>query len=233
MGLRAQNRHGLTGEIDYTWSHEIDVTSYDLNTISNPFDTRYDRASGALDRRHILNLNYIYQLPRFSQANALVRETVGGWEVAGTAIFETGTLIQNQGPSLGIGYDTVGLGGGYTNRPDRTGPVKYPKTQKMWFDPSAFAVPLPAWAGSTTQGFGNAGRDSVIGPGRVNFTTSLYKNFTIYESLKFQFRAESFNTFNHTQFNGVANSYAPGNNFGQITSTYDPRNLEFGGKLTF
>ena len=232
-GLRAQNKHGLTGEIDYTWSHEIDITSFDLNTLSNPFNTDYDRSSGVLDRRHILNLNYIYQLPRFSQSNGLVREAIGGWEVAGTAVFESGTLIQNQGPSLGIGYDTVGLGGGYSNRPDRISAVKYPKTQKMWFDPSAFAVPLPAWAGSTTQGFGSAGRDSIIGPGRVNFTTSLYKNFTIYENVKFQFRAESFNTFNHTQFNGVASGYAPGNNFGQITSTYDPRNLEFGGKLTF
>ena len=233
MGVRAQNKHGLSGEIDYTWSHEIDITSFDLASVSNPFNTNYDRSSGVLDRRHILNLNYIYLLPKFSQSNGFIHQTLGGWEVAGTAVFESGTLISNQGPSLGIGFDTVGLGGGYTNRPDRVSAVKYPKTQKQWFDPSAFAAPLPAWAGSTTQGFGNAGRDSIIGPGRVNFTTSLYKNITIYENLKFQFRAESFNTFNHTEYNGVASSYSPGNNFGQITSTYDPRNLEFGGKLTF
>ena len=233
MGVRAQNKHGLTGEIDYTWSHEIDVTSFDLATVSNPFNTNYDRSSGVLDRRHILNLNYIYLLPKFNQSNGFIRQTLGGWEVAGTAIFESGSLISNQGPSLGIAYDTVGLGGGYTNRPDKVSAVKYPKTQKQWFDPSAFAAPLPAWAGSKTQGFGNAGRDSIIGPGRVNFTTSLYKNVTIHENVKFQFRAESFNTFNHTQFNGVASSYASGNNFGQITSTYDPRNLEFGGKLSF
>ena len=233
MGVRAQNKHGLTGEVDYTWSHEIDVTSFDLATVSNPFNKDYDRGSGALDRRHILNLNYIYLLPKLSQSNMLVRQALGGWEVAGTAVFESGTIIANQGPSLGISYDTIGLDGGYTNRPDRVSKVKYLKTQKQWFDSSAFATPLAAWAGSTTQGFGNAGKDSVLGPGRLNFTTSLYKNFTLYENLKFQFRAESFNTFNHTQFNGVANSYSPGNNFGQITSTYDPRNLEFGGKLTF
>ena len=61
---------------------------------------------------------------------------------------------------------------------------------------------LPAWAGGLNQGFGNAGKDSIVGPGRVNFNTSLYKTFAITERVHFEFRAESFNTFNHTQFNG-------------------------------
>ncbi|HEY0795547.1 MAG TPA: TonB-dependent receptor [Acidisarcina sp.] len=229
-GVRAQNRHGLSGEIDYTWSHEIDITSYDLNTISNPFNPSYDRGSGALDRRHILNFNYIYALPKLAGSNGLVKELIGGWEIAGTGVFESGTIIANQGPSYSQ-VDTIGLGGGYTNRPDKIASVKYPKKQSAWFDPSSFAAPLAAWAGSTTQGFGNAGKDSIIGPGRVNFTTSLYKTFAFTEDVKFQFRAESFNTFNHTEFNGVASSF--GSNFGQVTSTYDPRTLELGGRLSF
>ena len=62
-GLRAQNRHGLSGEIDYTWSHEIDITTYDLDQVSNPYNLKYDKGSGALDRRNILSLNYIYAFP--------------------------------------------------------------------------------------------------------------------------------------------------------------------------
>ena len=238
-GLRAQGKHGLSGEVDYTWSHEIDVTSYDLNTISNPFNPNYDRGSGALDRRHILNANYIYKLPDFGQTNYFTRMAIGGWEVAGTAVFESGALIANQGPSLGLNYDPVGLDGGYTARPNLVGKVHYPKTQKAWFDPTAFAAPLPAWAGNTNQGFGTAGKDSVLGPGRLNFTTSLYKTFDITERVHFQFRAESFNTFNHTEFNGIGNSFnadATGkitSNFGQVTSTQDPRVLELGGRLVF
>jgi hypothetical protein len=50
--------------------------------------------------------------------------------------------------------------------------------------------------------------------------------------MHFEFRAESFNTFNHTQFNGVGNSFGNGN-FGQVTSTWDPRTLQLGGKLSF
>ena len=232
MGLRAQNKHGISGEIDYTYSHEIDVTSYDLGTISNPFNPEYDRGSGALDRRHILNANYIYQLPRLSGSNALVRSTVGGWELAGTMILQSGAIIANQGPGLSINYDPVGLGGGYTNRPDLVHPVHYVKKQKEWFDPSSFAAPIPSWAGNPNQGFGTAGKDSVLGPGRFNFTTSLYKNFEIHEDVRFQFRAESFNTFNHTEFNGVSTNFG-NNNFGAITSTQDPRVLEFGAKLMF
>ena len=244
MGLRAQNKHGISGEIDYTYSHEIDITSYDLGTISNPFNPDYDRGSGALDRRHILNLNYIYLLPKFSGSNALVRSTIGGWEVAGTTILQSGAIIANQGPGLSLSYDPIGLDGGYTNRPDRVGNVHYTKKVGGWFDPSAFAAPIPSWAGNTNQGFGTAGKDSVLGPGRFNFTTSLYKNFIIHENVRFQFRAESYNTFNHTEFNNLQSTasfglskatgkYVLNNNFGAPTNTYDPRTLELGAKLMF
>jgi hypothetical protein len=66
----------------------------------------------------------------------------------------------------------------------------------------------------------------------VNFTTSLYKSFAITEKAHFEFRAESFNTFNHTEFNGVNNSFGNAN-FGKVTAFYDPRTLELGGKFIF
>ena len=87
-GVRIQNRWGLSGEVDYTWSHEIDITSYDLNGVSNPWNLKYDKGSGALDRRHMLSANYIYKLPIFSQSNGLWSTPF--WVVgrlAGTAIW--------------------------------------------------------------------------------------------------------------------------------------------------
>lgn len=202
-GLRAQNKHGLSGEIDYTWSHEIDLTTYDLNQVSNPFDLKYDKGSGALDRRHILSANYIYELPIFSGSNGLLHDTLGGWQIAGVVTAQSGTIIANQGPGLSVGYDPIGLGGGYTNRPNVSGKPKMMKKQKQWFDTSVFSAPTPAWAGGANQGFGNAHKDIVTGPGRLNFDTSLYKTFKIRESMNFEFRAESFNTFNHTDRKSV------------------------------
>jgi len=256
-GLRIQNKWGLSGEIDYTYSHEIDITTYDLNTVSNPWNMKYDKGSGALDRRHMLSMNYVYKLPIFAKGTGLTHSLIGGWEVAGTIIDEAGTPVTVTGaggchgaddPYPGChdqgGWDPVGLGGGYTVRPNVTGKPKYNKKMNSWFDTSNFSSVIPQWQGGPNLGFGNAGKDYIVGPGRVNFTTSLYKSFAMTERARFELRFESFNTFNHTEPNGVDNSFDPqnggfstnlntGNTFGQITSTQDPRVLELGGKFIF
>jgi hypothetical protein len=227
-GLRIQNRWGLSGEVDYTYSHEIDITSQDDDTVSNPYNLKYDKGSGIFDRRHILSMNYIYKLPIF-KASGLTHSVLGGWELAGTIIDETGVPTV---PAMSLNYDTIGLGGGYTNRPNASGKVKKLGGIKNAFDTSVFSFPTPAWAGGPNQGFGSSGRDAIPGPNRVNFTTSLYKSFAITERARFEFRAESFNTFNHAEPNGVGNSLG-NSNFGTVTSFYDPRAMEFGGKFIF
>lgn len=231
-GLRIQNRWGLSGEVDYTWSHEIDLTTYDLNNVSNPWNLKYDKGSGALDRRHILSINYVYHLPFFKNSTGWTKTMLGGWEIAGTALAESGVIAANQGPGLSISYDPIGLGGGYTNRPNQNGKTKYLKERDKWFDTSTFSAPIPAWLGGPNLGFGNARKDTIVGPGRENFTTSLYKTFAIREAASFQLRFESFNTLNHFQPNGLNTSYG-GSQFGQITSAWDPRTLELGGKFSF
>ena len=226
--VRAQNRWGLSGELDYTYSHEIDITSGDLSNVDNPFNIKYNKGSGTFDRRQILSANYIYSLPFFTHPG-FAHTALGGWQIAGTAIFQTGTPVT---PRFSAPYDPVGLGGGYTNRPNVVGKVKNIGKQNQWFDISGFSIPTPAWAGGANQGFGNAGKDAIRGPGRVNFTTSLYKSFAITEGSHFELRVESFNTFNTAQFNGVNNTYG-NKNFGQVNSYYDPRSLELGGKFVF
>jgi hypothetical protein len=163
-------------------------------------------------------------------------------------IDETG-LIQTVTGAGGItgsgnGYDPVGLGGGYTVRPNISGKMHYFKQRGRWFNVGQFSNVVPVWQGGSNLGFGNTGKDAVVGPGRVNFTTSLYKSFAITERAHFELRFESFNTFNHTEFNGLNTGYAPqngafsnvfnqGNKFGQVNSAWDSRNLELGGKFVF
>ena len=241
-GVRIQNRWGLSGEADYTWSHEIDITSYDLSGVSDPWDLKYDKASGALDRRQMLNINYIYKLPFLNKGASLLDSIAGGWEIAGTFIDESGVPVVVTGP--GGNYDPVGLGGGYTVRPNVSGRMTYNKKMNNYFNTAMFSGVTPSWLGGTSLGFGDAGRDAVVGPGRVNFTTSLYKSFAITDKARFELRFESFNTFNHTEPYGVSTGFDPqngafstvlnhGNTFGQVNSTWDPRNLELGGKFVF
>jgi hypothetical protein len=229
-GIRFENKHGLTSQVAYTYSHEIDTASNDLNGLPNPFWTSYNRGSGSLDRRHIFNVSYVYALPfaRHS-SNAFARTVIGGWGVSGITVFQSGT-------PMNIAYngsDTIGTTG-TSNRANRVAGVTYPKTQKAWFSTSSFADPVAPWFGGPNQGFGDAGKDNVTAPGLNNTNLSLTKTFqfTGHEGPRIELRFESFNTFNKTQFSGVDNNNHDGN-FGQVTSIYSPRILELGGKFLF
>jgi hypothetical protein len=231
-GVRVENRHGFTLQLAYTWSHEIDDGSGDLSSLSNPFNAGYDRGSGSLDRRHIVTASYIYSLPFFAHSsNVLERSLLGGWEFSGITIAQSGTP---QSISYN-GADTLGLGGNTNNRPDLVGKVTYPKTRTAWFNTSAFASPTAPWNGGANDGFGNARKDAVVLPGRLNFNLSLFKSVTFTpsgEGPSLQLRLETFNAFNHTQFNGI-DSGSTDSNFGQVTSAYDPRVLQLGAKFRF
>jgi hypothetical protein len=90
------------------------------------------------------------------------------------------------------------------------------------------------WNGGANQGFGNAGRDAVVGPGLFNWNLSLFKSFALTKSegTRFELRFESYNTFNHPQWTGVDTNNHD-SNFGAVTSDYGPRTLELGAKFVF
>lgn len=232
-GLRIENRHGWTVQFAYTWSHELDEVTNDLNTLTNPFNAHYDYGSGGFDRRHIFNASYIYNLPWFlHSSNTAARTILGGWVFSGITFAQSGVpqAIRYTGP------DALGLGGnGATNREDQVANVTYPKKQKAWFSTSSFANPLAPWNGGTNEGFGNSGKDAVILPGLFNFNMSLFKNIPLTSNEagpKLELRFESYNTFNHTQFQGIDANSSDGN-FGQVTSSYDARRLQLGAKFNF
>ncbi len=236
--LRIQNRWGLSGELDYTYSHQIDIQSQDRNNVDDPWYIKYDKGSGSYDRRHMFNANYVYNLPIFNKSQGLLHSIAGGWQIAGTLTKVTGIP---QVVDLNASYDPVGLGGGYTNHPNMTpgGKLAYPKKVSQWFDTSRIArIPAgqpdagdewvtPVWLGGTNLGFGNWSKDALRLPGRFNLTTSLYKTFQIYERASFELKFESFNTLNHTEFNSVNTTS------GALNGTQDPRNLELAGRFTF
>jgi hypothetical protein len=239
-GLRFTNKHNLTGQLSYTWSHEIDIQSGDLGStngsggqafVSDPFNLRYDRGSGVLDRRQVFSANYDYRLPFFRTSGLMAaRELLGGWELSGVTVAQSGSPqdITYNGP------DTLGLGGDTLNRPNLVGNAKGPKTRMEWFNTSAFSAPVAPWNGGPNQGFGSAGKDSVVGPGLFNWDISLFKSLplTPHEGPRVELRFESYNTFNHTEFQGVDTGFTDAN-FGQATSAYDPRVLQFGAKFLF
>jgi len=231
-GIRLENRHGLTTQLSYTWSHNIDLVTNDLGGLSNPFNPSYDRGSDTgFDRRHIFNVSYVYSLPWYTKSsNLFAREVLGGWQVSGVTAAETGLPLY----ITYTGSDVVGLGCCFTNRPNKVASVSYPKTVGAWFSTNSFADPVAPWNGGPNQGFGSAGKDSVVGPPLFNWNLSLFKSIPLTgrEGPHIELRFESFNTFNHTQFSGVDTGSHDGN-FGAVTSDYGARTLELGGKFVF
>ena len=230
-GVRVENRHGLTTQVAYTWSHNIDEVANDLNGLSNPFNAKYDYGSDtSFDRRHILNASFVYALPFFQKtSNLLAREFIGGWSVSGITFMEKGLPIFVHY----TGSDVLGLTAG-SNRPNRVSKVSYPKKFSQWFSTSSYADPIAPWNGGPNQGFGNAGKDSAVGPGIQYWNISMFKviPLTGHEGPNIELRFESFNTFNHTSPQGIdANNHD--SNFGQVTSDYGPRTLQLGGKFRF
>ncbi|HEX4309259.1 MAG TPA: TonB-dependent receptor [Acidobacteriaceae bacterium] len=230
-GVRVENRWGVTTQVAYTWSHLIDIEQNDLNGLSNPFSPGYDRGSDTgFDRRNNLNISFVYNLPFAKHGDALARTTIGGWTISGIVVSEAGVP---QAVTY-TGSDTLGLGGGTTNRPNLVSKPSYPKTVSSWYSPAAYADPLAPWNGGTTQGFGTAGKDSVVGPGIHNLNLSLFKAIPFREegTPRIELRFESFNTLNHAIFQGLDNN-SHDSNFGAVTSDYGPRLLELGGKFIF
>ena len=235
-GVRFENKWGLTTQLAYTFSHLVDTLSGtgDLTAIPNPFNDAYNKGSGGMDRRHIFNMSYVYALP-FGQhtSNMAAKTIIGGWGISGITVFQSGL-------PLNVNYngtDTLGLGGGTSNRPNLVGQISYPKTQKAWFNgatPGVYTDPVAPWFGGANQGWGAAGKDNVRTPGLNNFNLSLMKTIQLtgHEGPNIELRFESFNTFNKTQFSGV-NANNHDGNFGQVTSVYGARTLELGGKFHF
>ncbi len=137
----------------------------------------------------------------------MMHRVLGGWEWSGLATFQTGTPVSilngsysdnaGVGNSLGSGSYVDVIGNPYQNVP-----------AGMMYNPAAFALP-------TGLTFGNAGRNILRNPSRTNFDMGLFKKFMLSESRYFEFRAEGFNVFNHTELNALNTN---GNN-GAVTLT--------------
>jgi Carboxypeptidase regulatory-like domain len=248
--IRLQNRWNLSGELDYTYSHAIDLSDTDLQTAWNPWNLKYEKGSSGYDRRQIFQGNYVYSFPIFNKSQGLLHSLMGGWQLAGTYVWETGTpsdsAISGNQPGFSGVNDPVGLGGGYTNLPNQINAIHYHRKVSDWFDTYSnggvgsiaqdpFAPPTAGYAGGPNLGFGDARKDAIVGPGRVDFTTSLYKTFAMTERAHVEFRAESYNTFNHTEFNAINTTWTSSLNtqYGTATGDWGPRVLQLGAKFVF
>lgn len=223
-------RQGVNFLLGYAWAHAIDNVALEFgggDAGPSPQDPRFpraDRSNSIIDQRQRLTFSYLWVLPfgrgqHFMNHGGPLDWVLGGWQTNGILLSQTGLYFS---PVL----NTSTVNTGTQSRPNQIAPVKYPKTLLQWFDPTAYTSP-PAVT------YGNAGRNSLIGPGRTNFDMSVMKTFHVHAESNFQFRFEAFNVFNHPQF-GYPNSTVGSNQVGQITSIVGtPRNLQASLRFQF
>ena len=223
-------RQGINALAGYTWSHSIDNVPLEFgggDAGPSPQDPRFpraDRSNSIIDQRQRFTLSYLWVLPfgkgqRFLDRGGATNLILGGWQTNGILFSQTGLYFS---PVLGTSTTNTGT----SSRPNQNGPVTYPRTLLNWFSTAAYSTPAQ-------YTYGNAGRNSLIGPGRTNFDMSLFKTFPVHEATVLQFRVEAFNIFNHPQF-GYPNQTVGSAQVGQITSIVGtPRNLQASLRLEF
>jgi hypothetical protein len=237
LQISAQRRFSGSSQINlaYTWAKNLTDSPNDRTTSpQNSYDIRSEYQRATLDRRHVLVVNYIYELPFFRKQQNFVGKALGGWQASGIMTYNSGLPFTATTSNL----DPAGLGLINANPAARPNVIcdpnaNAPHTQLQYFNTACFqANPTNTATGLSTT-VGNAQRGIINGPPtkRVDFTMS--KNLTFNERFRMQFRAEVFNIFNHTNFRGFVSTNVTSASFGQIGSVRDPRTMQFGLKLSF
>jgi hypothetical protein len=239
--------HGFQVQGAFTWGKSIDEGSagslgdpYD-NSISNMFwfDRKTRRALSDYNIGKNLIINFIWDIPTTKSLQGPAAWALGGWQLGGIFQASTGLPFTPL-----IGGDPLGLNStntyAYPNR--LTGPGCQtgvnPSNPDQYIKVDCFSAPNPLTL------LGNAGRNSLPGPGLENFDFSLFKNNYIRrvsEKFNVQFRAEFFNVFNRANFlpptknNTVFDQSGNGvNGAGKITGTSTTaREIQFALKLVW
>ena len=232
--LRKRYSRNLVGAVHYTWGKALstgggDIGAYyqgdqDVRT-QDFFNPRADRGPSSGDIAHYFTTDAVYDLPQLRlMSNPLVRHALGGWQA-------TGIFRANTGEPITVSQSSALQG----SRPDYIGSNAINSNYRdtlVYLNRAAFAlVPVGASSAATLRP-GNVGNGAIRGPGQVRVDFSMSKSFDLKEKTKLQFRFDSFNVANHTNFSGMATNINAAN-FGRFTSTRGARIMQLNARLTF
>ena len=238
LEVRRQFRSGFSLDAEYTFSKSIDdaasVGGAGHTVAQNWQDLAAERGLSAFDVRHRLTLRQNYELPfgdrkRFLNHGGRLASVLGDWRLNGSATIQSGNPFTAR--ALGNLSTGAGTGAYQALRADATGlAVSLPASQRTtleYFNTAAFAAPAPGT-------FGNAGRNTIPGPGRINFSMSLGRFLMISreKNIGADVRVEANNIFNTPQFSGLA-TVVNATDFGRVTSVGSMRELTFSMRVRF
>jgi carboxypeptidase family protein/TonB-dependent receptor-like protein len=234
--------NGLMFGVSYTLSKSMDDGSNQRDVVPDTYNTSMLWGPSEFDTRHILTINYLYELPFFRNQSNLVGKVLGGWQLSGITQFQSGvpcSAAQNK-DFTGVGVDSnfgCGVNGQYFAW---DGKLSYPHTfgaNGQWVCCASDFTAPPAGTFVTQQV-----RDIIYQPGFQNWNMGLFKKIPVNERVNFQFRAEAFNVWNHPNWcgssgcNGTTNiNLDPSStaNFGKVLTKGSERNLQLSLRAEF
>jgi hypothetical protein len=258
VSVKKQLSRGLQFSGNYTYSHSIDNGSTWQSvgtTVNGPAggdglttdqtQSELDRGNSVFDIRHRLAFTYVWELPFFQNKHGMLAAFLGGWQWNGIWSLQSGahwSPFDDRPPSLQgdcsapVSANCVNEGGDYNldgesnDRPNAIASNVH-ATHSQWVD--GFNLPTNFFSTPCLGCVGNLGRNTFVGPGYWAVDTSLAKDIRLSERLHLQFRTETFNDFNHTNF--LLGNHKSLHNplFRSAGGTNPPRNLQFGLKVSF
>jgi hypothetical protein len=206
---------GVSFRATYTFSKSIDNASSFGGTVAQNFrDIAAERSLSSFDRRHVFDATWVFTSRFRNNQTTLVANLLKGWMLTGSITAETGLPLTAM--LLGNQADIAGTGNIGSGRASATGEDL--ASTSGFFNPGAFTTPLPGQ-------YGNAGRNTIPGPGLVSLNLGFGRSFQFGESRRrLEFRAEATNVLNHvnyTSYNTVVNA----TNFGLPVAAGNMRQL--------
>ncbi|MGH9387850.1 MAG: TonB-dependent receptor domain-containing protein [Vicinamibacterales bacterium] len=235
--LRMRPAHGINFLASYTLSHARDhvsglniggeprpvlpVTIGDQASIGRALDAEWGDALFDVRQRFVISFGV--ELPRLTGRGPIVQHLAGGWQLNGIVQKQSGFPLSVTDSVTGIQY--------LTNRPDAACDPNEnaAHTVELWFNTTCF---VRRTAPQTGERIGNAGRNTIRGPGFASTDLSLFKNIDLAANQRIQIRIEAFNVFDQTRFNNPSGAIGTAN-FGRITAAADGRVVQFGIKYIF
>jgi hypothetical protein len=227
LRVSAQHRfsHGFTVLSVYTWSHCLqDAETYgNRNSLGStqyedPYDRNLDHGPCDTDVRHNWNNSLVYATPKFS--NGLTNQILGHWQIGGLLTVHSGFPFN---PLTGVDDSRTGV---VLDRPNIvSNPYERNLTTLAWVNPTAFVA-------NALGTFGNAGYNSLLGPGFFDIDANVTRFFPITEHKSLELRFEFFNLLNHVNFNNPVATLSSAS-FGLIQTAADPRILQLAAKFKF
>jgi hypothetical protein len=235
---------GLLFGAAYTFSKSTDDGSNQRDIIPDTYNAHNLYGPSEFDSRHVLIVNFLYELPFLKSNQHFTGKVLGGWQISGIFQAQSGTPC---GVGLGNDYAGVGQDGSFgcgnagqywvkNGDPTIVGQFAHNGAG----DPSFYfrttnpdGSPIFTAPQKGTFNLQNGVRDEIYGPGFNNWNLGMFKKFAINDRAGFQFRAEAFDAFNHPNWGGV-NLNPTSSAFGKITGkTGDVRNLQLSLRAYF